>query len=293
MTASSPGLIRVSMAAIMASVAPHVTTTLASGSASIPLKAFARTAIASRSSRAPQVIEYWLYPASSACFAASSISRGGSKSGYPWARFTASWRAAIRVISRITDSGNFWTRSERRGSSIARSSRPEFLAVAIALPSRVQGKGLQKPVGRPLREGTPCVVGGSVHGGTVLRFLAGRCVHGHAPHREPARGVPSSDRSLAGGDGGGRPGDEPLRDDVRLSSKQSVRKLPESDFHAGRRDPVRGPSVDRDRVRRGPRGSRPSPGRLVDHLSGARDWRPAARADLRRRAGEEGDHDAR
>src|SRR2546427_2470858 len=29
----------------------------------------------------------------------------------------------MRVISRITDSGNFWTRSESRGSSIARSSR--------------------------------------------------------------------------------------------------------------------------------------------------------------------------
>src|ERR687888_341688 len=62
MTASSPGLIRDSMAAIIASVEPHVTTRFASGSASIPLKAFARRAIASRSSRAPQVIEYWLHP---------------------------------------------------------------------------------------------------------------------------------------------------------------------------------------------------------------------------------------
>src|SRR5439155_9522672 len=57
-TASSPSLIRESIAAIIASVEPQVTTRFDSGSASIPLKAFARRAIASRSSRAPQVIEY-------------------------------------------------------------------------------------------------------------------------------------------------------------------------------------------------------------------------------------------
>ena len=51
---------RESMAAIIASVAPQVTTKFVSGSASIPLKAFARRAIASRSSCAPQVMEYWL-----------------------------------------------------------------------------------------------------------------------------------------------------------------------------------------------------------------------------------------
>src|SRR5437667_370577 len=91
---------RESIAAIIASVEPQVTTRFVSGSASIPLNVFARRAIASRNSRAPQVIEYWLYPPSSARFAAAVSCEGGSKSGNPWAKFTASWSAAIRVISR-------------------------------------------------------------------------------------------------------------------------------------------------------------------------------------------------
>src|SRR5206468_10824845 len=44
-----------------------------------------------------------------------------------------------------------------------------------------------------------------------------------------------------------------LRDDVHFSREQPVRELPEPDLHARRRDPVRGLSVDRDGVRRGPR----------------------------------------
>src|SRR5579859_18573 len=39
-----------------------------------------------------------------ACCAASLISAGAGKSGNPCERFTAAWRMAKRVISRITDS---------------------------------------------------------------------------------------------------------------------------------------------------------------------------------------------
>src|SRR2546430_6923321 len=135
-TASSPGLMRESIAAIIASVEPQVTTRFVSGSASIPLNVFARRAIASRNSRAPQVIEYWLYPPSSARFAAAVSCEGGSKSGNPWAKFTASWSAAIRVISRITDSGNFCTRSATRRSRITMSSRTAELDFGMGSPGR-------------------------------------------------------------------------------------------------------------------------------------------------------------
>src|SRR2546429_6461941 len=59
----------------------------------------------------------------------------------------------IRVISRITDSGNFWTRSESRGSSIARSARPPPPVGAMRLPPAREGRGPQKPVGPALRTG--------------------------------------------------------------------------------------------------------------------------------------------
>src|SRR5213592_261013 len=48
----------------------------------------------------------------------------------------------MRVISRITDSGNFWTRSESRGSSIARSARPPPPVGAMRLLS---GAGRKRP----------------------------------------------------------------------------------------------------------------------------------------------------
>src|SRR2546421_86520 len=48
----------------------------------------------------------------------------------------------MRVISRITDSGNFWTRSESRGSSIARSSR---LPPPYSLLRRPRGAGRRRP----------------------------------------------------------------------------------------------------------------------------------------------------
>src|SRR3989475_8075314 len=127
---------RESIAAIIASVEPQVTTRFVSGSASIPLNVFARRAIASRNSRAPQVIEYWLYPPSSARFAAAVSCEGGSKSGTPWAKFPASWSAAMRVISRITDSGNFCTRSATRLSRITMSSRTAELDFGMGFPGR-------------------------------------------------------------------------------------------------------------------------------------------------------------
>src|SRR5437879_7122205 len=127
---------RESIAAIIASVEPQVTTRFVSGSASIPLTVFARRAIASRNSRAPQVTEYWLYPPSSARFAAAVSCEGGSKSGNPWAKFTASWSDAIRVISRITDSGNFCTRSATRRSRITMSSRTAELDFGMGFPGR-------------------------------------------------------------------------------------------------------------------------------------------------------------
>jgi len=115
---ASPGFTRLSIAAIIASVDPHVTTMFSSGSASIPLKRFAFAAIASRSGFAPHVIEYWWWGPFSASRAASTISRGGSKSGNPWARLIASCFAATRVISRMTLSGKCWTRAAIRRSLI-------------------------------------------------------------------------------------------------------------------------------------------------------------------------------
>src|SRR5205807_9132851 len=97
------------MAAIIASVVPHVTTRFDSGSAMIPLNDFARRAIASRSSGAPQVIEYWLNPASRARVAASVNSRGGAEPGEPGDELIASWTAGGRVLSRVRDSGTFCT----------------------------------------------------------------------------------------------------------------------------------------------------------------------------------------
>src|SRR5688500_288351 len=101
------------MAAIMPSVAPQVTVTSVSGSTCQPgYQRVVLAAIASRKSRAPQVMAYWLMSASIAAFAASFSSGGQAKSGKPWARLTASWSAAWRVISRITDSVKLAARIE-------------------------------------------------------------------------------------------------------------------------------------------------------------------------------------
>src|SRR6266849_9128934 len=117
-TTSSPGSTAVSMAAIMASVAPHETVTSVSGSRSRPHAADCFLATACRSCGAPQVVAYWLYPSRSAALAASRIRRSVSKSGKPCAKLTARLgplRARFnRVISRMTDSLKLWTFSDSR-----------------------------------------------------------------------------------------------------------------------------------------------------------------------------------
>src|SRR5579864_2448369 len=104
MMTSSPGLMTASRLAIIASVAPHVTVILRSGSHSSPLYARAFSAIALRKFGEPCVIAYWLYSSSIARLAASLITAGAGKSGNPCARLTAPVLSARRVISRITDS---------------------------------------------------------------------------------------------------------------------------------------------------------------------------------------------
>src|SRR3989441_3734771 len=118
MTPSSPGSTAVSMAAIMASVAPHDTVTSVSGSTSRPQAAACFRATAWRSCGAPHVVAYWLYPSRSACAAASRIRGSVSKSGKPWAKLIASsgpLRARFnRVISLMTDSVKLWAFCDSR-----------------------------------------------------------------------------------------------------------------------------------------------------------------------------------
>src|SRR6266704_5310831 len=55
---------------------------------------------------------YWWKSPSMARWAASRISVGGGKLGIPWARLIPSCWLLMRVISRMTDSVNPWTRFE-------------------------------------------------------------------------------------------------------------------------------------------------------------------------------------
>src|SRR5258708_266953 len=118
MMTSSPGSTVASMAAIMASVAPHDTVTSASGSTSRPHAIPCFRATAWRSCGAPHVVAYWLNPSVSACAAASRIRGSVAKSGKPWAKLiarSAPLRARFsRVISRMTDSVKLRAFSERR-----------------------------------------------------------------------------------------------------------------------------------------------------------------------------------
>src|SRR5436190_9273929 len=117
---SSPGSSRPSIAAIIASVAPHVTVTCVSGSISPqPGKcAVVDRAIASRSGLLPQVMAYWLMSSSTAAAAARLSSGGQAKSGNPWARLTAPAAAASRFISRMTDSVKRSALAEIRGRAM-------------------------------------------------------------------------------------------------------------------------------------------------------------------------------
>src|SRR5690348_3661094 len=120
---SSPGSTAASMAAIMASVAPHETVTSLSASTSRPHADEYLRATALRSCGAPHVVAYWLNPWRSACAAASRIRGSGSKSGKPCAKLTAlsgPCRARFRrVISRMTDSVKLCALSESLMSGIS------------------------------------------------------------------------------------------------------------------------------------------------------------------------------
>src|SRR2546427_6987168 len=117
MITSSPGSTAASMAAIIASVAPHETVTSRSGSTVRPHAADCFRATALRSCGAPHVVAYWLKPARSALAAASMMRMSGSKSGNPCAKLTAfsgPCRARLRrVISRMTDSVKLCAFSDR------------------------------------------------------------------------------------------------------------------------------------------------------------------------------------
>src|SRR5262249_8227757 len=76
------------------------------GSSPVPETRRYFSAIACRRTGAPHVTAYWLMSPLIAVHAAAFIASGIAKSGNPCARFTALCMAAIRVISRITDSVN-------------------------------------------------------------------------------------------------------------------------------------------------------------------------------------------
>src|SRR6266481_1549878 len=118
MMTSSPGSTAASIAAIMASVAPHDTVTSDSGSTSRPHAMPCFRATAWRSCGAPHVVAYWLNPSLSASAAASRIRGSVAKSGKPWAKLiarSAPLRARFsRVISRMTDSVKLWAFSDKR-----------------------------------------------------------------------------------------------------------------------------------------------------------------------------------
>src|SRR4051794_23007912 len=98
----------------MPSVEPHVTVISVSGSMSSPRYHLVFRAMASRKSRAPQVIAYWLTSSAIACMATRLMSSGAAKSGKPCERLTAPCLIASRVISRITDSVNEFALLETR-----------------------------------------------------------------------------------------------------------------------------------------------------------------------------------
>src|SRR5216684_8358540 len=118
MMTSSPGSTAASMAAIIASVAPHDTVTSDSGSTSRPQATPCFRATAWRSCGAPHVVAYWLNPSLSASAAASRIRGSVAKSGKPWAKLTARSGPLSarfnRVISLMTDSVKLCAFSDSR-----------------------------------------------------------------------------------------------------------------------------------------------------------------------------------
>src|ERR1035441_7705790 len=92
------------MAAVIASVEPHVIVTPSSASALMPLKLRTFAATASLSSWDPMVISYGLWSPLMAAAAACLTERGAGKSGDPWARFTAPTFSARMDMSLIAES---------------------------------------------------------------------------------------------------------------------------------------------------------------------------------------------
>src|SRR5207245_2427747 len=159
---SSPGSTAVSIAAIIASVAPHETVTSVSGSTSRFHAADCFRATARRSCGAPQVVAYWLYPSRRATAAASRIRGSVSKSGNPCAKLTARsgpLRARFnRVISRMTDSVKLWAFSESRVERLV--SRIGPLQVDVGARARVTAlRHLQAPLPAPANVAGPARAG--------------------------------------------------------------------------------------------------------------------------------------
>src|SRR5277367_481443 len=79
---------------------------------------------------------YWLISAEIASCAARLISAGAGKSGNPCERFTAPWRSARRVISRITDSVKRSAFRESVGlAARARSGWAGFICLSSIKPA--------------------------------------------------------------------------------------------------------------------------------------------------------------
>src|SRR5712692_9522669 len=156
---SSPGSTAASIAAIIASVAPHETVTSVSGSMPRPHAADVLRAIAARRVGAPHVVAYWLKPSRSAATAASRILGSGSKSGKPCAKLTAfsgplSCKLS-RVISRMTDSVKLWAFSESRSVSRIGTLQAKLRAGARVASRRPLEAALPPPAhrARPARRG--------------------------------------------------------------------------------------------------------------------------------------------
>ena len=147
MTTSSPGSTAASIAAIIASVAPHETVTSRSGSTSRPHASDCLRAIAFRSRGAPHVVAYWLKPSRIALAADSTMRGSVAKSGNPWAKLIALSGPLTcrlrRVISRMTDSVKLWAFIERRAAGSVTRICP--LQPDVRARARVAPLGLLQP----------------------------------------------------------------------------------------------------------------------------------------------------
>src|ERR1700687_1464005 len=143
MMTSSPGSTAVSIAAIIASVAPHDTVMSVSGSTSRPHAADCFLATADRSWGAPHVVPYWLHPSRRAAAAASRIRESVAKSGKPCAKLMARSGPLSarfkRVISRMTDSVMLWAFNDRRLVRLV----PRICALQVDISARARVTALR------------------------------------------------------------------------------------------------------------------------------------------------------